>query len=273
MASLAPLLVAATCGLSAQSGLPPVDTIVQRSVEANRRDVQAAARYAYSETLRDGDTTKTFDVDVIDGTPYRRLVMIDGQRLSANDAHHEAEKLERERVTRAAESRQVRDRRIAGYEKNRDRVLRLLDELPRAFEYRLVSTAAVDGRPTLLLEGTARAGYVPPTIDAGVLRAARVEFWIDVASYHWVRVRARVLRPVTLAGFLVAVQPGTEFTLDEAPVADGVWLPSHFAMRTRSAILSLIPHHSDDTRTYFDYHPSGSTRSPLAEPVSDGTYR
>ena len=79
------------------------------------------------------------------------------------------------------------------------------------------------------------------------------ELWIDQKSSQWVRVRAKVIRPASIEGFLAQVQPGTRFELDKKPVGNDVWVPSHFAMSSQAKVLYLINHSSSDDETYFDY--------------------
>jgi len=62
-------------------------------------------------------------------------------------------------------------------------------------------------------------------------------FWIDRDSFQWVKVEADVVHPVVIGGFLARVEPGTHFELEKAPVADGVCLPTHFAIKSRAKLL------------------------------------
>lgn len=53
-----------------------------------------------------------------------------------------------------------------------------------------------------------------------MLRGMEGELWIDEATFQWVKVQARVIRPVSIEGFLARVEPGTRFELEKMPVAD-----------------------------------------------------
>lgn len=37
-------------------------------------------------------------------------------------------------------------------------------------------------------------------------------------------------------------------------VADGIWLPRHFAMKSRAKVLFLFTNNTQEDETYFDYH-------------------
>jgi hypothetical protein len=68
------------------------------------------------------------------------------------------------------------------------------------------------------------------------------------------------VRPVSIAGFLARVQPGTRFELEKMPVANGIWLPKHFAMKSSARILFLFRHHSQEDETYFNYQNAAATQ-------------
>jgi hypothetical protein len=65
-------------------------------------------------------------------------------------------------------------------------------------------------------------------------------------------VTAAVFRPVAFGLFLAHVQPGTEFTLEEAPVEGDLWLPAHFQVKVDAKVL-LWSRRSVDNETYSDY--------------------
>ena len=59
-----------------------VTGIIQKSVAANDRDWDADPEFDYYETDRDANGTKTYQVTTQYGTPYERLVAINGKELS-----------------------------------------------------------------------------------------------------------------------------------------------------------------------------------------------
>jgi hypothetical protein len=54
-------------------------------------------------------------------------------------------------------------------------------------------------------------------------------------------------------GGLLGVEPGTRFELEKAPVTEDIWLPTHFAMRSRSKIVFFVPHKTQEEETYWGY--------------------
>ncbi|MGB8864986.1 MAG: hypothetical protein WCC71_12885, partial [Candidatus Sulfotelmatobacter sp.] len=68
---------------------------------------------------------------------------------------------------------------------------------------------------------------------------------------HEISPRVKTL-PV-FGGFLAQVEPGTHFELQKMPVADGVWLPKHFAMRSQAKVLFFFTRKSQADETYYGY--------------------
>ena len=109
------LLGPLTCAGQVQ---PDVHTIVERSVAANDKDFAAEPRFNYKEKDRVGKTTKTFQVTMIDGSPYQRLLAI-GKPLSPAQENLELRKEKKATAERRAQTPEQRNKRIAAYAKQR----------------------------------------------------------------------------------------------------------------------------------------------------------
>lgn len=247
------IVVLAVTSRGADRQAPDGDTIIGRSMNAMNANWAASPQYAYSERARDEDGVRTYDVTMILGTPYKRLVASHGVPLSPDDQDEEAQKLAEERDRREAESAKDRTDRLEEYWSNRKQARHVLEEMPRAFRYRLVETRHTNGRDVYVLEATPRPGYEPPNTETRVLTAMRGEFWIDTKTLQWVKVTARALRAISIWGVLVRIEPGTAFELEQGPVGDGVWLPRHFQIRSQSRVLLLFHHRIDEDHTYYGY--------------------
>jgi hypothetical protein len=239
--------------MAALCATPDVQTIIQKSVEANERDFKAAPYFNYREEDRDGPNSKTYEVYMIDGSPYHRLIAQNGKPLSKEQTAQEEEKLEQEKSRRQAESSSARKNRIAKYEKDRQRDHALMQQLTKAFDFKLLGTRKLDLHDVYLLKATPKPGYQPPSMETQVLLGMEGQLWIDTETYQWVKVTAKVIRPVSIEGFLAQVQPGTRFELEKMPVGNGIWLPKHFKMKSHAKILFLFNHRSQADETYSDY--------------------
>jgi hypothetical protein len=241
---------------------PDAATITERSVDAMRRDWQAAEEYDHFERDREKDGSKTWHVLMIEGSAYRRLTAVNDKPLPADDEQQEQQKLREEVASRCGESADERAERIAKYRKERDRNRRMIGELTKAFTFAVAGKRRVRDRQTWVLNASPRPDYEPPDMETKALTGMEGKLWIDSATFEWVRVEAHVVRPVSIEGFLATVEPGTVFELERAPVAKGIWLPAHFSVRSKARILGLIGHNTRDEETYTDYQPTSSMELP-----------
>src|SRR5579872_1741171 len=87
---------------------PNVTEIVRHSVENTNADWAAAPQYTFTErdiTTRNGkQTSKTYQVVMLDGSPYNKLLGSDGHKLSPEQAADEERKLQQEIVRRQKET-------------------------------------------------------------------------------------------------------------------------------------------------------------------------
>jgi hypothetical protein len=79
------------------------------------------------------------------------------------------------------------------------------------------------------------------------------QLWIDQKTYEWVKVTARVIRPVSIEGFLARVEPGTRFEIEKAPVGGGIWEITHFSMQSRAKVLFLVNRASEEEDWFYDF--------------------
>ena len=248
------LILALAIGAStAPSASVDADTVVQRWMQQSHKDLNAALEFGYRERVRDDDGTKTYEVTLLDGSPFKHLISIDGRTLDTNEAAKEKQRFADAKSRRDGESAEDRAERIARYKKNFDRGRKILEQMPKAFTYSVQGTQKTAGYTAYVLHAAPRPGYDPPSTDAEVLTGMQGQFWIDTRSYQLIRAVVRVVTPVTIDGFLATVQPGTEFEVEQKPVAPNVWLPTHFQIRSRSRVIYFFHHHDDEDRTFSDY--------------------
>jgi hypothetical protein len=79
--------------------------------------------------------------------------------------------------------------------------------------------------------------------------------------FNGYKVEAHVIRPVRIEGFLAEVEPGTRFELEKRPVADDIWLASHFSMKSNAKILLVFRHNQEEDDSYFNYQRAGNAVS------------
>ncbi|MFY9690267.1 MAG: hypothetical protein WA369_17520 [Candidatus Acidiferrales bacterium] len=229
--------------------------IISRSVEAIKHDWEMGPQYDCKERDRTGDGSKTYEDLMIDGSPYQLLIAVHGKPLSPEQQANEKQKMQDEIAKRKAESPQDRAQRIAKYEEQRKRNHALVEDLTKAFDFKLSGEGRLDGHHVYVLDARPRPGYQPDSKQTQVLTGMKGKLWIDTATFQWVKVEAEVIHPVSIDGFVARVEPGTRFELEKTPVAKDVWLPKHFSMRSHAKIFFVFGKSSADDETYFDYHP------------------
>jgi len=246
-----------------------VEQIVLRSVAANEADWKAAPKYAFTEhdviTKRAGTPAiKTYQVLMIEGSQYNRLIAINNRPLTAAENGGEENKLKLEIARREHESARQRAHRIEKYDRDRRQDHDMMNEMAEAFAYRLVGEETLDGHSVYILDASPKPGYEPHSRETRVLIGMRGRMWIDKETYQWVKVVAEVTKPVEFGLFLAKVGPGTRFELEQRPVGDGIWMPTHFSMNVNASVLGFYSENSTDDETYSHYQPN---RVVLAEVI------
>jgi hypothetical protein len=257
------LLVAlAACGMAAAATQSPPDVqeLIRRSIEAIEADWKEAPNYTFVErdveSKHDGaPTIKTYQVLMIDGVPYKRLIAISDQPLTLNQQGEEQRKLEIESARREHESSRERNKRIAKYLKERNQDRAMLTAMADSFDFHLVGEETVNGHGCWVLNAKPKPGYQPTNRETKVLTGMTGKLWIDKATNQWVRVQAEVMKPVNFYGFFAKVGPGTNFVLEQEPVEDNIWLPKRFSMRVKASALGMFNENSTGDETYADYKP------------------
>jgi hypothetical protein len=239
---------------------PSPDEIVNKSVAATKADWAQAAKYSFVERdvggKRSDQLSKTYRVLMIDGSPYNLVTAVNDQPLSPDEKAMEQRKLQKEIEKRQHESERQREHRVAKYEREQSRDHRMLQEMIDAFEFKLDGQEEnVNGHACWVLSAEPRPGYEATDHEGRVLKGMKGRLWIDKATNQWVKVHAEVVKPVSMLGFLAKVGPGTEFDLEQEPVAGGVWLPKTFNVRVRASALGFLNENSDENETYTNYQP------------------
>jgi hypothetical protein len=236
-----------------------VASIIQQAREANERDWAAAPDFDWQERDRTKDEDKTYAVIMLYGSPYRRLIAVNGHTLSSSRQKEEQNKYESAVAERQHESPDKRSERIAKYQTERRRDHTLIEQMTTAFDFHLLGKRLLNGYAVYVLKATPRKGYEPPNRDSEVLPGMEGMLWIDQKTFQWVKVAAQVIHPVRIEGFIAEVRPGTKFELDKRPVASDIWLASHFSMKANAKIMFLFPHRGQENDWFFNYHRAENT--------------
>jgi hypothetical protein len=236
---------------SATALLGQVDAreIICRAVAADESNWRVARHYMFSERVdlryldslgrMKSNEVETFDVTLLDGSPYRRLVARDDRPLPAGEESKEQRRLARSTVQRRKETAPQRALRLAEYESRPEWQREAWRELPEAFDFRLAGEELWNGNTLYVIEATPRHGYRPRSRTAKVLAHLQGKLWVDKQDYHLVKAEVEVIDNVWLGLFLVRLAKGSRAAFEHTRVNDEVWLPQRVQVFA-SARLGLL---------------------------------
>jgi hypothetical protein len=168
---------------------------------------------------------ETFDVTLLDGSPYRRLAARDDRPLTPGEESKEQKRLARSTLQRQKETAPQRAQRLAEYQKRPEWQREVWHELPEAFDFRLAGEEPWNGNALYVIEATPRQGYQPRSRTAEALTHVHGKLWVDKQDYHLVKVEVEVVGTISVGLFLVRVAKGSRAAFEQTRVNDEVWLP------------------------------------------------
>ena len=224
----------------AQLSAAPADAreIVRRSVTAELENSRRAKNYTFLQRTEERELddaglvkskqSKTYDVTMLQGSSYRRLIERNDLPLLPKEEKKERDKLRTSFADRRHETPAQREKRVSEYDNRPGRNRAMLNEIPEAFDFRLLREEEVDSRPVYAIEGAPRPGYRPRSTDARILLPKlKLTVWIDKADFNWVRINAEAVETITWGLCLFKMFPGARFELQQSRVNDEVWLPKY----------------------------------------------
>ncbi len=263
---LAAMLLALPVSFRAQD-TSAAHVIVHRSVQVNNADWKAQPDYSFRRSDVEGSLRQTFEVTMLQGSPYERLLALNDKPIGPDQQRQEQAKLEREIRGRHNETARQRHARIAKYEDDRAEANFLMRQMVSAFTFHLLGQEQIDGVDCYVLRATPNPAYRPPVEKARALTGMQGRMWIDKAHYHWVKIQARVTRPVAFGLFIAKVKPGTRFELEQTPVG-AVWLPKKFVQTVNASVLGFYAIQSQDETYWSNYRQDALNAANYPLPVS-----
>lgn len=237
--------------------------IIRRATELDRRNTEIARSYTFLERQEQRDLdasgklkkaeSETFDVTLLEGSPYRRLVARNDKPLAPQEQSKEEEKLQKSIEERRKETPEQRRERIAEWERKQQKQREPLKELPEAFNFTLLGEEALNGGEAFVIEGVPKPGYHPKSASTAFFMKVKLRLWIDKKDYQWVRIDLESLDTIAFGGFLIRMAKGTHLTIENARVNNEVWLPKRIAIHgsVRIALVKVI--RGEILYTFSDY--------------------
>ncbi|MGA2038778.1 MAG: hypothetical protein ABSH42_05830 [Bryobacteraceae bacterium] len=238
------------CLLAAQSA-PDAREIVRRSVELDRKNEAIARNYTFLERdetrmldrsgkPKKAPESRTFDVTLLEGSPYRRLVKRNDRPLPPEEERKEQEKLRKSIDERSKETPAERQNRIAEWDRKQQRQRAPFQEIPDAFDLRLAGEETLDGRGVYVIAATPKPGYKPKLASAAYFPKIKGKLWIDKRDNQWVRGEIETLDTISIGGILVRLAKGSRATFEATRVNDEVWLPKQITLDGSARLLLVV---------------------------------
>lgn len=208
--------------------------IVRESVRRDWRDLDSRRNYTfvrhtvekeYSGGSVKSSEEKTYDVVILYGQPYSRLIAKNGKPLAPDEEREEQEKMDKEIAKRSREPERDRLKRQREEEKDLEEERQLRREIAEAFDFQLLREERLSDVPVWVIAAEPKPKYKPQRSRSKILTKMRGTLWISKADYRWVKVNAEVIDTASFGFMLLRLYPGTRLTLEQRRMQDDVWLP------------------------------------------------
>jgi hypothetical protein len=236
------LLLAAALAASAQD---PRE-MVRRAVEYDVKYANLVRQYTFieRENNRQLDAKgnvkekrlRTWDVTLLEGSPYRRLIARDDKPLPEAEQKFEEDKLKHNLELRRHETPEQRRVRLEEARRKEEKTRAPIREIPDAFDFRLLGEDKVDGVDTWVIEGTPRPGYRPKASMAFFFPKVKGKLWITKADNRWAKAEAESIDTISFGAILARVAKGAAIRIEQVRVNDEVWLPRRIDIAANARI-------------------------------------
>jgi len=269
-----PVLLLLLTMLAAPADGPDAREIMRRATERNERILKLARQYTFVQRSEErtldskGNVTsresETWDVTLLEGAPYSRLIAKNDKPLSAKDEKKEQERLDKS----MKEDEKERAKRRAKTEKRREEGRKFMLEIQDAYNFRRLPDETLDGRALFVLDATPRTGFKPKTTEGGMLPKMRGKLWIDQEEFTWVKAEVEVIDTISLGLFLVRINKDMRMSFTSTRVNEELWMPKSAVLRGSARLALLKKINGEYETTWRDYKRFQTETKILAiEPV------
>jgi hypothetical protein len=238
------------------SSVPDARQIIESSIAATQRHWQVRLHYTYLERdesrRRDlAGRVKSEEVDIsrtilVNGVPFEQLVERNGRPPSAEEERKHKEKLDKLK-------REKPEQRAERLRKQEEENTLLVREVPKAFDFHLVGEEAVNGRPAYVLQATPRPDYHARGKYGNMFSRVVGKVWVDKQDLGWIKVDGQVIQSFSMGLFLARVLRGSQITMEQTRVDEGIWMPERVEVRAAAKIFFLKSLVVERVLTYSEY--------------------
>lgn len=249
--------------------------IIRRASEIDQKNIDVSRNYTYlrRQEQREVDSSGrlkklesvTYDVTLLEGSPYPRLVARNDKPLSAKEQRQEEEKLQKSIADRRRETKEQHDRRVAEWERKQEKQREPLREMADAFDLKIAAEESLDGIDAWVIDGTPKAGYRPKSQSTSFFPKVRFRAWVEKKGYHWLKLDMESLDTISFGGFLIRMAKGSHLTVENARINNEVWLPKG-AVLSGSIRIALVKVLRGEMRFTFSDYRKFQTDSRIVTP-------
>jgi hypothetical protein len=272
------LLLSAVCVLAfvnqSSAAVEDPKEIVCRAVQRNQSNDQIARQYTYLQhnDVRTLDGAghakeldrKTYDVTLLEGSPYRRLVARDGKPLPPDEEKKQQELLKQNIEQRRKETPEQRRQRIADWDRKRAKERENLAEVCAAFDFHLAPDETLNGAPVWVIDASPHPGFQPKSREASYFPKIKGRIWVAKSDYTPVKVAIETLDTISFGAFLFRLAKGGRVDVEFTRVNDEVWMPQHVRIDASARILLVKGYHLNADYV-FDHFKKFSAESHIVD--------
>jgi hypothetical protein len=104
-----------------------------------------------------------------------------------------------------------------------------------------------------LIQATPRPGYHAQAKYGGMFSKVAGKLWVDKQDLGWIKADGQVIQPFSLGLFLVRLLRGSQITMEQTRVSDGVWMPERVEVRATAKIFFVKSLVVERVLTFSDY--------------------
>jgi hypothetical protein len=240
---------------------PDAREIVRRSVAAEDKSQQIRRNYTYKSlnVVRESDsggkvrsTRSTLsEVLFVGGRPFRYVLERDGKPVPAEEGAKAKATLDaavNEAAHLSPAERKIREEQyVKSTAKRRD----LYNNIPDAFNFRIVGQKSIDGRDTWEMRASPNHDYKGPFASA--FHNMEGTLWIDKNDYQWVKVEADSLETISFGWILARIGKGSRLTIENMRLNNELWAPKRLTIHASGRVALVKKLNADQETTYSDY--------------------
>src|SRR5262249_32088957 len=186
------------------------------------------------------------------GQTYRRLIEKNGKALDAKELEKEDRKQGEKTALQSTRAAQLK--RLEAKAEARGREAKLVEELFRIYDLKVVGREQFEGRPTILVSFEPRGDFEPTTKAGKILKKFSGRAWIDEGDRQLAKVEGLLLDDLSFGwGILARLKKGARAELLRRKVNDEIWLPAEARFVGSARVFLVKAVRLDTLSEYSDY--------------------